>query len=334
MQVLGNKKVFENYIRQQRALEKGEKAPFRIAQVFLGGGMAGARGAGMAQAIAEFAADAPDVCAGVSVGSIIQFAFMSGRARLARAIFGSLTWNGFIKGRPWNPKMEIEQLMRTVREIGAREMLKHRADFIAYTTEFNTGNGLAIKVKQTDDPIKAVQASIMIPGLCSGVVDLDGKEVVDGACGTPFPVRDIVKKYRPTDILIVFNRPLPERSGWIEWHLFPWLARLYLKLHGVPQSLRERTALMDRVMADEIQMLTRRKAASRSEFFWGLFLKSERPPPRERKQIRWCIVAPDPDKVLEAIPQTCMDRDLVLGAFDEGYWQMKLLFQEAENNMK
>ncbi len=327
MQVVGNKQVLTNFIRKQRALQKGSELPIRGALLVLGGGVAGANGAGNLKALAEVAPDAADVVAGVSVGSALVYALLAGAARITPQVFNSLPWNKFIKGRPWNRKMEIDQVIKTMRALRADNRVRdHRSDLVVYATEYSTGNSLAIEAKKALDVVEAVQASMMFPGLCSGVVRLDGREVVDGACGMPFPVRHIVKKYRPTDLLIIFNQPLPEHMGWLEWHAFPWLARAYLFLHGVPRPVRNSTATMDRVMAYEMNMLTRRKAATWQDFVRGFFFKSKREPPRERKMIRWCIVAPEPH---EAISPLCTDRNLVRGASERAYQFMKQLLAQC-----
>ncbi len=326
MQVLGNKQVLVNYILQQRALDRGEKPPFKIVELMLGGGMACVHGAGVAEAIAEHAPDAPDARAAVSGGAAVQFGVMSGRPKLARSIFASLTLNNFIVRKNWGIKMHIDQVTTVLRAISDTALRNNRSDFIVYATEFSTGKYLAIDVKQAADPVEAVQASMMIPDLCSGTVHIDGRQVCDGAFGMPLPIRHIAKKYRPTDILIIFNRPLPEHMGWIELHLFPWFGRLYMWLRGMPRSLRDRAAAMDSVMAYELQMLTRRKATTWKEFFIGLFKKSTRPAPRERKKIRWCIIAPE---VHEDISYLSTNRQVVREAGERGYVFAKQLMQEA-----
>lgn len=332
MQVLGNPQVLTNFIRKQRALDRGSDIPsVRPALIILGGGVAGANGASIVKALAEVAPDAANVLGCVSVGAAIGDALLAGMAHISPHVFESLPWNKFIKGRPWNKKMEIDQVVKTLRMLDQEKVRAHRSNFIVYATEYSTGNSLAIDAKQSHDIVDAVQASMMFPGLCSGTVRLDGKEVVDGACGMPFPIRHIVKKYRPTDILIIFNRPLPEHMGWVEWHLFPWLARGYLFLHRVPRPVRDSTAAMDKVMAYEMQMLTRRKAATWKEFFLGLFWRSKCPPLRERKIIRWWIVAPEPH---EAISRTCMDRTVVRNAGKRAYAFIKPLLKEAEASIK
>ena len=330
MQILGNKQVLANLIRQQRAIDEGKKAPLKIAKIMLGGGMACVRGAGVDEAIAEYAPDAADVCAAISGGAAVEFGFLSGKPKLARAIFGSLTWNDFIVRKNWSIKMKIDQVTKVLSAIGDAEVRAHRSDFLVFVTEFSTGKYRAINAKQTSDMVEVVRASMMIPGLCSGVVQLDGQQMCDGAFGMPLPIRYIAKKYRPTDILIVFNSPLPETLGWIKWHLFPLLDNLYLKFYGVPRSTRDRAAATNRVMAYELQMLTRRKASTWREFFAGIFKKTKRSLPRERSKIRWCIIAPEAH---EAISHLCTDRKVVREAGKQGYEFMKKLMQEAEANL-
>jgi len=291
MQCLGNPEVLTNIIRKQRALTMGSDLPkIRPASIALAGGLAGVEGAGYFKALYQFAPDAFDVCAGISAGAPNTYAFLVGMPNLALNVYEHLVTTDFLEVDVWHMRMrmKIDYVTKILREgfdgfvPDQQKIYNHRSKFVVFGTEYSTGNGFEIDTKKVHpDIVEGVCASMMAPGVCSGVmasglrsgvVRIGDKDVVDGACGIPFPVRNIIKKYRPTDILILFNRPLPEHLGLLEWVFFPMISRFFLWLQGVPRPVRDRTASIDRVMIEEIRALRNRK--------W--------------KKVRWCIVAPEP----------------------------------------
>ena len=65
-----------------------------------------------------------------------------------------------------------------------------------------TGQGYLLNAKY--DP-EVVRASISVPGFCGDLVYLSGKPFLDAAGGSRMPMRQIVNKFNPTDLLIFAN---------------------------------------------------------------------------------------------------------------------------------
>ncbi|MEK7627922.1 MAG: patatin-like phospholipase family protein [Patescibacteria group bacterium] len=314
MQYVGNTEVLANFLRKQLAIERGEKSRIRPAIVVLGGGMSGVVSAGMLKALHEVAPQAPHVCAGVSAGSGNLYGFLAGVPDLTLKVYEHLATSGFVTGPWWRMRMEIDLVCRILRTgfediiPDQNDIIMHRSEFVVFATEYSTGLGLAIDAKKAEpDIVEAVRASMMAPGICSGTVHIGGKEYVDGACGMPFPVRTIARTYRPTDVLILFNQPLPEKMGWVEWLLFPIFARVILLLHGVSRPVRDRTAAMDKVMAYEIRMLKRERGSA----WWPW-----RAQPKPRQHIRWIMIAPDAS---ETVSQRSADKVAIKRAGELAY---------------
>ena len=329
--------VLANFLRKEKALREGSDLPrIRPAIISLAGGTAGVVGLGVLHALSEHAPNAPTVCAGVSAGAANIFGFLGGKTKLGLQAYEHLASANFIEGSWFDPRLKIDYPVKILREgfkgvaIDQSVIYRHHSDFIVFTTEYSTAKGIKLDAKTArPDIVEAVRASMMVPGVCSGTVHIGDKEYVDGACGIPFPVREVVKAYRPTDILILFNRPMPEEMSWLEWHLFPYYAKLLLYRHGVPKPVRDSTAMMDRVMAHEVKLLKRDRRTGWGNLFRKLF-HMETPLPH-RKTLRWCIIAPEPH---EEVSQRCLDRKIVRAGGERAYAFMKQLLVEVEKQYK
>lgn len=329
--------VLANFLRKEKALREGSDLPrIKPAIICLAGGTAGVVGLGALHALSEHAPNAPNVCAGVSAGAANVFGFLGGKTGLGLRVYEHLASANFISGSLFNPRVKIDYPVSILRDgfkgltVDQGVIYKHRSDFVVFTTEYSTAQGIKLDAKTArPDIVEAVRASMMVPGVCSGTVHIGDKDYVDGACGIPFPVREVVKAYRPTDLLILFNRPMPEEMSWLEWHLFPFYAQLLLYRHGVPKPVRDGTAMMDRVMAHEIKLLMRDRRTGWGNFFCKLFGMA--PPLPHRKTLRWCIIAPEPH---EEVSQRCLDRQIVRAGGENAYAFMKKLLIHAEKHIK
>lgn len=77
-----------------------------------------------------------------------------------------------------------------------------------------TGEGVFLDVKKEPDMVEAMRASIAAPGLSHANVLINGRRYLDGDGGFPFPAREIIERYEPTDLLVLANRaPTPAPEG-------------------------------------------------------------------------------------------------------------------------
>lgn len=337
METLGKpKEVLANFLRKEKALREGrEHDHLRTVMYIGGGGTAAIEGLAKLHALSEHAPNAPDVVCGTSAGAAIGYAFLARMTKLGFRVCEHLTSANFIDGSRFTPRVKIDYVVKLLRQgfqtqpANQQAAYDHRAKFIVYATEYGTGKSIALDARDTQpDMVEAIRASMMIAGVCKGEVHIGGKRLADGMHGMPFPIRDIMKKYRPTDLLIILNRPLPERMGWIEWYLFPMYSRILLWWHKVPRPLRDNTAIIDRVMAREIRLLRRDRSTGWGNFWRNLFRK-EQPVPL-RKTLRWAIIAPASS---EAVPTQCRDRKQVTNRGKDSYAEMKQLLLEIERMM-
>jgi predicted acylesterase/phospholipase RssA len=344
---IGNPSVITNFIRKERDFRKGKSSPYVCVIFVPAGGMACAESAARLKCIAEETPYAPDVCAGISGGAANLYGFLLGKMDLALKIYEHLASMDFISVKVSirrfriliRLRMRINYLVNILRngfdgeEINQQVAHDHPSRFIVYATEYNKGKSVAIDAKETEpDMVEAVRASSMIAGICSGEVHIGGERLADGGHSMPFPIRDIVKTHRPTDILVLLNRPLPEKMGWLEWLFFPVTSRLLLWWHDVSPKIRDYTAAMDRTMALEMRLLQRNRRGS-----WKLFWKKLKRGiwswkdlffmtySQDRPKVNWFVVAP---KRGEAIPQMTRDIELIRRATDRSYNEMKELFEK------
>ena len=101
--------------------------------------------------------------------------------------------------------------------------MNHRAKFFVMGTKLPNGKSTLINAKEAPDMITAMKASMALPGLYGKVITVDRCHYIDGDFSDPFPVKEIVRRFRPTDLLVIDNRtqevsqanhrPLAEKIG-------------------------------------------------------------------------------------------------------------------------
>lgn len=120
---------------------------------------------------------------------------------------------------------------------------KHRSEFFVGVTNAETGNGDWIDAKNaTPDVIAAIEASAAMPLGYNPPVMVNQRFYYDGGVALPCPIKEVCEKFRPTDVLVLPNRPLRFGS-----QLFRKLTdRLFaaIALRALPEHLR--TAVVSR----------------------------------------------------------------------------------------
>ena len=140
------------------------------------------------------------------------------------------------------------------------------------------------------DIMRIIMASLHIPELCAGEVRINGKAFGDGACVNIFPIRRIVEKYQPTDMLVFANRPK-------DWH-----PSFYNRMSEEP-LLRHLTPEMKKGMRTREERLQRRID----------FLRS-------RNDFRYLIIYPKKD-----VSMFCNDKKVSADLYESGRLYMHQL---------
>ena len=72
-------------------------------------------------------------------------------------------------------------------------------------TEAESGHGRLLNINEYPDPVKILEASTWMPGVCPGTISIGGEEFVDGAVGFPFQFERIIEDYSLTHLLVIPN---------------------------------------------------------------------------------------------------------------------------------
>ena len=176
-----------------------------------GGGMRGAGGAGFICGLHALGLDdAFDVVGGTSTGAALAANFLSGSetTRLTPSIYHT-DLPGKLFRLFENPPAKIdhvEHVMRTGEKRARTEVIRaSRSEFFVGVTCMEDFSFELLDAKSAfPDPIAAVKASMAIPGMYNQPVRVNRRFFVDGSI-QPLPIREMIAKYQPTDILVIAN---------------------------------------------------------------------------------------------------------------------------------
>lgn len=168
-----------------------------------------------------------DVVVGVSTGALVGAYFLDDIEQGPEAV--SLYYNEcldkrFINFTKW-PMMDIDYIEERVVRGGRRKLdiegiLRHRSQFFAVATEWDTGEGHLINVKDArPGPIAALKASFAVTELYRRPVMVNGRNFTDGATALPFPIKKVLEDFDPTDVLVIANQTqagISKRAPWAQ----------------------------------------------------------------------------------------------------------------------
>lgn len=180
--------------------------------LFLSGGMRGVVGAGVTFAfnILELH-DVFDVVVGVSTGAGNAAYFLAGfdQSYIGGQVYFDNLAKHFINYTE-NPIANVDYVEWVIKssdkKIDYKSIINNRADFVVAVTNYDNGQGELIDVKKSlPHMASAIKASIAMLGLYDLPVIVNNKQYIDGCIALPFPIKELVQKFQPTDILVVAN---------------------------------------------------------------------------------------------------------------------------------
>ncbi len=272
----GDFEVLVHLFKKQQLLATGNSAhkAIRPLLLILSGTMRGVYGGGQVSALENFGLqDAFDSVIGVSTGAPTAAYFLARQAHEGTRIYSEeCTKSDFISLRRFfagGPLADTAYLARVFRGEMSRQALDQsaiqasRTDFFVGVTCARSGKGELVDAKRArPDVVEAIHASIALPGLSPGSVVLDGKPYVDGAGALPLPVRLVVERFQPTDLLVLANRPLGYRGGTAEQLLSVFTMK------SLPRGVRSAFLSRRRIFDDELEYLRLQKSC-RYALLWS-----------------------------------------------------------------
>ena len=218
MRYEGSKQVLENLIKKRDLLNAGDPSHTNIRPLLLigPGAMNGVDGGGQIISLEKFGlSETFDAVVGNSTGVCLGGYFLSQQSKLGVSIYPEecTTPEFFSKWRVLNgrPLMDADWLAKVFRgEISNKKLeqtaiKKSRSKFYGVVTDAHTGRTTFLNIKNLPDMVQGMRASFAVPGLTSGNVNVSGQVYLDGGKST-LPLRQIIKEFKPTDVLILSNR--------------------------------------------------------------------------------------------------------------------------------
>ncbi|HYD93497.1 MAG TPA: hypothetical protein VEB18_03565 [Candidatus Paceibacterota bacterium] len=193
----------------ERKAHDPERTDIRVLCLGLPGTMRGVYGAGSAIALHE-AGLTPgiDVFAGISTSAPIFGYTLSGQAEMGTGIYSEECVSGKFMGRMRVDTNYLASVFRDGHKALNQEAVRAaRSAFYVAVTCAQTGEGAFIDAKTAPDMIDAIHASLAIPGMSSGPITINDRQYIDGVGAFPFPIREALELFQPTDVLILANAP-------------------------------------------------------------------------------------------------------------------------------
>lgn len=266
MKLKGNDLVLRHLYENQRAADLKQEPPHRILCVGSSGGMKSVRVAGYLTALQDEGLTLPFNWMLAVSGSAGPFgAYLSGIAHRAHLVFEHLAdpHTHFVHGRLPHVRIRLSYLERVlgglVMPLGLNQKAidVHRTAMWVALTERATGNLYLADARQPPGVVSLACATMAGPNMSDSTYLFEGKEVVDGACTTPFPIIAGIKKFRPTDVLALSSQVHPKYSWWVYKQVWSLIARGWLVREA--RVLRINTAMMDARFAHEADRAARAK---------------------------------------------------------------------------
>lgn len=204
----------ERILLKRDLLRAGDERHQEIRPLLLacGGGMAGVFGGGLMIGL-ELAglSHVFDAAVGVSAGAANAAYLLAKQAPLGTSIYyENLARSRFINLFRFGKIMDLdylENIFRDRKELNVASIKLCRSSFYVAVTR-RDGEGMFLSAKDESlDMISAIKASMAVPIAYNRIVKVGYGSYVDGGASNPIPLREAIEAFRPTDILVVLNRP-------------------------------------------------------------------------------------------------------------------------------
>ncbi|QSH39288.1 hypothetical protein JXR01_03215 [Candidatus Kaiserbacteria bacterium] len=237
--------------------EKGE----RLLIAVLYGGMGGITSAGMLHALAEIGIsprEYPNISVvGVSVGAANMLGYCAGRTGETPEVYARVAQH--LLKRSWFDRAQIfdvlgvEYLMEILtQELGTNFLDGCKGDAFAVVTRVRDASCHIHSLQEASCPFTLTQASMCMPVLLQGTVEVAGEQYIDGACS--LSIAQMIRRTRARNILVLGSRPL---DGVVTGE--PQLPTFILRqiAAAYPREVRKKSVYTDTTLADGIERLKR-----------------------------------------------------------------------------
>ncbi len=209
-------------LRKKRDDPNGKGKNIRPLLLVLGGGMAGCYGAGQVCSLCHSGyLKVFQTAVGVSAGACDVAYFLAGKRQVligTSIFYEECTKEKFLSLSHPRKIMDIDYLVKTFtfgkKKLDTKAIIKNPTDFYVQVVDTQTGENILVNAKQERNLIlTSIHASMAVPFFYGKKVLLGSKEYKDGTFATPFPIKEVVKKFKPTDILVLPQTPYKNEHG-------------------------------------------------------------------------------------------------------------------------
>jgi predicted acylesterase/phospholipase RssA len=218
--VTGDTTVIKNILNKKTLLEKGDATHEKIKPLLLlsPGAMGGAIEAGVAVALEKLQLlHAFDTVLGISAGAAVGYYALAGESAVgSQIIYKDLIEHQVVSYKHPHKFLDVDGIEKIIRSknINTQKLKDTRSDFYVLVTTSVTGEPTLLNVKQQQDMVSTVIASMCLPILDGGKeVLINGRKYVDGAASNALPLSLAVETFQPTDILVVLPVSLKKTKG-------------------------------------------------------------------------------------------------------------------------
>ncbi len=236
MRYEGDLPLIRNLFTKKFLLETGDPSHEHIRPLLLvlSGAMRGVFGGGRAMALERFGlSQVFDTVIGVSTGAPIAAYFLASQSSLGTSIYydecSGSKFVSFLRG-----KADTEYLSRVFRgEIGLKGLdedavRKSRSALYIGVTSARTGIGTLMPARDArPDVTELIRASISLPGVSGQPIRLGNDSFLDGGGAYPFPIWEALRRFSPTDVLVLTNAASAEKDTWARRTLATIVSRTY-----------------------------------------------------------------------------------------------------------
>lgn len=261
MKIEKNSPIVQRLKEKKKLLAKDnpEHEKIRTTLIVAGGVMKGVFSGGCLVGLEELRFGSVfDVVVGISAGAANLAYFLSGQGAEGISIYYRdmndrrfFNWLRLLKFKAMDVGYVEDTLRYGRRKLDVGALRNSRSQFHVGVTCLN-GQAQLKNVKEAKDVITTIKASMTPPVLAfyRTPVLLDGERFVDGGMSLPLPVEETIKLFRPTDLLVILNRPCNFREkdpSMIEELIF-FLTRPIIPRSCFGESRKEYNRSLDLVM--------------------------------------------------------------------------------------
>jgi len=216
----------------------------RSLLLLLGGGMNMFFGWGVASTLEQLGLINFTTVVGISAGALIGSYFVAGQATLGASLYykklASRRFVGYLRKNVFDLDYGEALLRAGEYRIDIEKISCSSTQLYLALTRWSDGKGVLVDAKSSGvDMVTLIKGAVAPPGIYNDplypLASQDSQRYADGGVAFPFPLREVMCRFKPTHLVVIANSPLTTLPT-----LPPLSERLFLRcLISVPLHIRQ-----------------------------------------------------------------------------------------------